>query len=465
MGQTSSASRENRHSVQWFCFSPQKPIVQIEVSSMKPVLAILAICSLLLLGGCGSPAVSLHPLYLDKEKPATETGIEGTWLAEDNSAVDAIGWNIRVDSSGCYQAESEQKNSEANKQKETEIYKICLVRLQEKLFFDEEFISKNIGAAVINANDLGQTTVRGHNVGRLWLEKDMLRVAQITSKWVEQNMPEGQRAMQDKTAIITASTDDLRKFLSEHAEDSSAWSSYAYLCRLGTDCNLRATADRLVRYPDDTEILANSAVFFIGRGDYDKATGLLQHAEQVAPDKPFPHLLLALTRLPRHDFNGIRRELALAQKLDKENPENYDSFFGLSYFLEGNFQEASRIFAKAHTAEKTPTAGPILFNYFALARGGHRKEADAFLAKETARFTGSPEDQVLLLEAAGRVTNPPWSQLGESANKDNTFLYAQNCVVQGDVKAARAALESIVKNSGDDVIQKLMAKAELERLQ
>ena len=277
-------------------------------------------------------------------------------------------------------------------------------------------------------------------------------------------MPEGQRAMQDQTAIITASTDDLRRFLSEHAEDSSAWDSYVYLCRPGTDCKLRATSDRLVRYPDDDEVLGNAAVFFITRDDYAKAAALSQHAIQVAPDKPLPHGLLAAALLPRHDFNGIRRELALAQKLDKENPESYDLFFGFSYFLEGNFQEASRIFTKAHAAEKTPTAGPILFNYFALARGGHRKEADAFLAKETARFTGSPEDQVLLLEAAGRVTNPPWSQLGESANKDNTFLYAQNCVVQGDVKAARAALESIVKNSGDDIIQKLMAKAELERL-
>ena len=431
---------------------------------MKPVLAILAVCSLLLLGGCGSPAVSLQPLYLDKEKPATEAGIEGAWLAEDNSAADINGWNIRVDSSGCYHAESEQQNSEANKPKQTELYKICLVRLQEKLFFDEEFISKNIGGAVVNANDLGPTTVRGHNVGRLWLEKDMLRVAQLTSKWVEQNMPEGQRTMQGQTAIITASTNDLRRLLSARAEDSSAWNSYAYLCRPGTDCKLRATSDRLVRSPDDDDVLGNAAVFFITRDDYDKAAALAQHAIQVAPDKPLPHGLLAATLLPRHDFNGIRRELALAQKLDKENPENYDSFFGLSYFLEGNFQEASRIFAKAHAAEKTPTAGPILFNYFALARGGHRKEADAFLARETARFTGSPEDQVLLLEAAGRVTNPPWSQLDESANKDNKFLYAQNCVVQGDVKAARAALESIVKNSGDDVIQKLMAKAELERL-
>ena len=433
---------------------------------MKPVLAILAICSLLFLGGCGSPAVSLHPLYMEKEKPATEAGIEGAWLAEDSNASGADRWDVAVDADGCYHARSQQQNAEANKPKQTELHNICLVRLQEKLFFDSELLTKDFGATAVSVNDLGITVVRGHIVGRLWLvDKDMLRVARLTSSWAEKNMPESQRAMQGQTAIITASTDDLRKFLSEHAVDDSIWDSYAYLCRLGVDCKLRATADRLVRYPDDDDVLRDAAVVFVTRGDYDKATGLLQHAAQVAPDKAATHGMLALALLPRHDFTGIRRELAQAQKLDKENPENYDLFFGLSYFLEGNFQEASRIFAKVHATEKTPTAGPILFNYFSLARGGHRKEADAFLAKETARFVGSPDDQLLLLQAAGRVTNPPWAQLGDKANKDNTFLYAENCVVQGDLKAAGAALETIINNAGDDIIQKLMAKAELERLQ
>ena len=433
---------------------------------MKPVLAILAIYSLLFLGGCGSPAVSLHPLYMEKEKPATEKGIEGAWLAEDSNASDANRWDVAVEADGCYHARSQQQNTEANKPKQTELHNICLVHLRENLFFDSELLTKDFGATAVSANDLGISIVRGHIVGRLWLVgNDMLRVARLSSTWVEKNMPENQRTMQGKTAIITASTDDLRRFLLEHTADDSLWDSSAYLCRPGVDCKLRATDDRLVRHPDDDDVLRDAAIVFVTRGDYAKATGLLQHAAQVAPDKAATHGMLALALLPRHDFTGIRRELAQAQRLDKENPEDYDVFFGLSYFLEGNFQEASRIFAKAHASEKTPTAGLILFNYFSLARGGHRKEADAFLAKETARFVGSPEDQLLLLQAAGRVTNPPWAQLGDSVNKDNAFLYAQNCVVQGDLKAARTAFEAIVNNAGDDIIQKLMAKAELDRLQ
>jgi Flp pilus assembly protein TadD len=447
-------------------FSAHKIHSSNEVSFMKPVLAILAFCCLLFLGGCGRPAVSLHPLYLEKEKPATETGIEGAWLAEEENDSVAGRLEVTAENDGCYHAHSQQQSAEANKPRQSELHHICLVRLQEKLFFDSELLTKDFAGTAVSANEFQPTMIHGHIVGRFWLvDKDVLRVARLSSAWVEKNLPESQRTMQGQTAIISASTADLRKFLSEHAMDDSVWDSYAYLCRSGVDCTLRATSDRLVRYPDDDEVLGNAAAFFIGRGDNDKATGILQHATQVAPDKPFPHMLLAVALLPKHDFAGIRRELAQAQKLDKENPENYDSLFGLSYFLEGNFQEASRSFTKAHAAEKTPTASPILFNYFALARGGHRKEAEAFLAKETARFVGSQEDQLLLLEAAGRVTNPPWAQMGESTNKDKMFLYAENCVVQGDVKAARAALESIVNNAGDDIIQKLMAKSELEHLQ
>ncbi|HZI57123.1 MAG TPA: hypothetical protein VFF39_10130, partial [Verrucomicrobiae bacterium] len=167
---------------------------------MKPVLAILAICSLLLLGGCGSPAVSLHPLYLDKEKPATEAGIEGTWLAEDGNTSGADRWEVSAESTGCYHAEGRQKSTKETKPGQTEFHRICLVRLQEKLFFDAEFLSKDFGATVVSTSDLGPTTLRGHSVGRLWLEKDMLRVARLTSQWAEKNMPESQRAMQGQTA-------------------------------------------------------------------------------------------------------------------------------------------------------------------------------------------------------------------------------------------------------------------------
>jgi hypothetical protein len=103
-------------------------------------------------------------------------------------------------------------------------------------------------------------------------------------------------------------------------------------------------------------------------------------------------------------------------------------------------------------------------NYLSLARGGRRKEADAYLARESARFTGSADDHVLLLEAAGRVTNPPWARLADDQKNDYLFAYAEYCIVQGDLKSARAALEHIMNKPGDDLINQVAAKIELNRL-
>lgn len=108
---------------------------------MKPALAILAIYSLLVLTGCASPAASINPLYLDKEKPATEAGFEGAWLSEDQTSSDAARWEVTPEPDGCYHARVQKQNTEATKPKETELYRICLVQLQGKLFFDSVLLT------------------------------------------------------------------------------------------------------------------------------------------------------------------------------------------------------------------------------------------------------------------------------------------------------------------------------------
>jgi Flp pilus assembly protein TadD len=332
------------------------------------------------------------------------------------------------------------------------------------LFFDSELLTKQMGGESVSPNDLGESVVRAHVVGRIWLQKDFLRVARLDSDWVEKNTPEGFRVMQGKWAVITASTADLRKLLLEHADDDAMWGGFAYLCRAGVDCAALANADRLARYPDDADVLQKAAGFYLGRGEYDKSVEAMRHAVQVAPNGAGNHSYLALTLAGKGDLAGARRELLQAQQLDKDDPESYDAVIALAYYLEGNYQEASRLAVKLHTTEKKPSAGPILMNYFSLARGGRRKEADAYLARESARFNGSADDHLLLLEAAGRVTNPPWARLADDQKNDDLFAYAQYCIVQGDLKSARAALEHIMKKPGDDVINQVVAKTELNRL-
>jgi Flp pilus assembly protein TadD len=347
----------------------------------------------------------------------------------------------------------------------TERYNTCLVRLQDKLFFDSELRTKQIGGERVSPNDLGVSVVRAHVIGRIWLQKDVMRVARMDSDWVEKNTPEGFRVMQGTSAVITASTAELRKVLQEHGDDDAMWRGFAYLCRPDVDCAARANADRLARYPEDVDVLQKAASFYLGRGENDKAVEMMRHAVQLAPDKPVGHAYLALTLAAKGDLAGTRRELLQAQQLDKEDHDSYDVFVGMAYYLEGNYQEASRIFTRMHATEKKPSAGPVLMNYFSLARAGRRKEADAYLAKESARFNGSAEDHLLLLEATGRVTNPPWASMAADQHNDDLFMYAEYCLVQGDLKSARTAFEYIVNKPGDDdLINQVAAKIELDRL-
>jgi Flp pilus assembly protein TadD len=447
--------------VQFPCYSSE---LMNKTRLMQAAASFSLIVLTLAFTGCVNPAVSLRPLQASDEKPVAEPGMEGKWLMDEPSSEEAKNWEISRDANGCYRVQAHKDPARESKIPRTETYSTCLVRMQDKLFFDSELLTKQMGGESVSPSDLGVGVVRAHVIGRLWLQKDVMRVARLDSDWVEKNTPESFRMMQGKSAVITASTADLRKLLLEHGDDDALWGKFAYLCRLEVDCAARANADRLVRRPDDSEVLQKAAGFYLGRGDYDKAVESMRHAVQVAPNDAGNHSYLALTLAGKGDLAGARRELLQAQQLDKDDPESYDAVIALAYYLEGNYQEASRLAVKLRATEKKPSAGPILMNYFSLARGGHRKEADAYLARESARFNGSADDHLLLLEVAGRVTNPPWARLADDQKNGDLFAYAQYCIVQGDLKSARAALEHMMKKSGDDVINEVVAKIELGRL-
>ena len=431
---------------------------------MKAAAALFPIVFALVLTGCTTPAVSLRPLQATDEKPAAEPGMEGKWLRDEPDTGEVKSWEISQDTDGCYKVQGQRDPAGESKIPRTELYTTCLVRLQDKLFFDSELRTKQIGGENVSPNDLGVGVVSAHVIGRIWLQKDVMRVARLDSDWVEKNTSESFRVMQGKWAVVTASTADLRKLLLEHGDDDAVWGKFAYLCRPEVDCAARANADRLARYPDDADVLQKAASFYLGRNENDKAVELMRHAVQTGPEKGFSRAYLALALAAKGDLPGARAELSRAESLDKENLEFYETSIAYAHYLEGNYQEASRMIVRLQATAKESSGGLILMNYFCLARAGHRKEADAYLAKESARFKGSADDHLMLLEAAGRVTNPPWANLSDTHSTDPAFMYAQNCLAHGDAKCARTALEFVAKNSGDNIITQVVARIELDRL-
>jgi tetratricopeptide (TPR) repeat protein len=426
----------------------------------------LALGAVLFLTGCGDPAVSVRPLYVAGEKPVAEPLLGGQWVTDDASSGETQNWIVTAQPDGCYQAEIQSLSSDSKKDTEKEdtreTYRACLVRLQDKLFFDSELLFKNFGRRTVRASDLGQGVTANHLIGRLWVDKDLLRLVRLKAEWVSKDTPEEFREMRGQSALITGSTDRLRQIVAEHADDPGTWTSAVYLCRPSIDCKLHVIEDKLARSPNDADVLEEAGAFYLSRGDYGKGLSLMRRAVDLKPNEASTHGYLALALGYQRDFEGARSQLAVAQKLDKEL--GYQFFIGLSYYLEGKYPEASREFAAFRAGRKDQVAAAILFQYFAMLRAGHTTEGKAMLARETEHFTGTVEDQLLLLQASGRVTDPTWGQLNEDAEGDVILMYAENCLVQGDTKAARAAFKYVLRKPGDDPVNELATRIELDRL-
>ena len=60
-------------------------------------------------------------------------------------------------------------------------------------------------------------------MGRVWLEKDQLEIHLLKDDWVNAQIKEGSFSLshlgENGDLILTGSTDELRKFMQEHAED------------------------------------------------------------------------------------------------------------------------------------------------------------------------------------------------------------------------------------------------------
>jgi hypothetical protein len=67
-----------------------------------------------------------------------------------------------------------------------------------------------------------------HVMGRVWLGKDRLEIHFLKDDWVKEHIKAGSFPLsqlgENGDVILTASTDELRKFMQEHAEDENALS-------------------------------------------------------------------------------------------------------------------------------------------------------------------------------------------------------------------------------------------------
>ncbi len=179
----------------------------------------------ILLNGCG-PSASFFSLYKADDK-AFETGLLGTWKLEKPDPSNPDDRNTRWTF-----AKSEDENFYDFKwgtvgAKGGFLAKARLVRIGSSLFADFE---GDTGNKVMDSIDTMWPfpVMSVHMMGRVWLGKDSLEIHFLKDDWVKARIKAGSFPLshlgENGDLILTASTDELRKFMQEHAEDEDALS-------------------------------------------------------------------------------------------------------------------------------------------------------------------------------------------------------------------------------------------------
>ena len=194
---------------------------------MKRKFASLAVILSLaiLLNGCG-PIACFFSLYKAEDK-AFETGLLGTWKLEKPDPSNPDDKNTRwtfakSDAENFYDFKWGAVGSKGGW-----LAKARLVRMGSNLFADFEGDTDN---KVWDSKDtlMPFPVVSVHMMGRVWLGKDGLEIHFLKDDWVKERIKAGSlplsRLGENGDLILTASTDELRKFMQEHAEDEDALS-------------------------------------------------------------------------------------------------------------------------------------------------------------------------------------------------------------------------------------------------
>src|SRR5215470_104057 len=443
---------------------------------MKYALAVLMFAVICGLAGCmDRPALSVRPLYKTDEKPVAEPRLEGEWtpvnlgdfgLREEKS----IHWTVTAESDGCYQAEYRKKDEKKPDHEWNEFYRVCLVSLDNKLFFDQQLDKKSVEQNMISAEDLAPELAPLHMTGRLWPHQDLIRVKHLKGEWVGHSQPEELQFDVNKFTLFTGSTAQLRQIMTQHSEDPEAMDTAWYLCRPDVDCSVRVADAELALRPNDTEVISGAALIYAGTGDYDKAIALLNGSSELVPAQARAGIrgLVGLVRMRKRDFAGARSEWAAAEKLNTDPQEQGDDalWIGITYFLEGKYGDAHTVFAKLKDPRDSYAAAMrIVLEYASLFRMGRRKQAESFLAGKMASFVGDRDDQLFLLGAAGRINGfSPEHFSDDDLQAGQGVLYALVRLAKDDPKDARVALERSLKTAVKWSPVSLGAEIELERL-
>ena len=162
---------------------------------------------------------SMFPLYTEKDLVFMPE-LLGTWEGEEQGDF----WIFEQSGENAYELTiNESSESEGIKDsEETFIYDTHLVKLGKFLFLDL-FPDERI----IEEYEDEIHMVPTHSIWRIWIEKDVMRLAWLDNEWFEE-MIDGNKiniahVRLEGRVVLTAPTNELQKFVLKYAEDTDAF--------------------------------------------------------------------------------------------------------------------------------------------------------------------------------------------------------------------------------------------------
>jgi hypothetical protein len=178
---------------------------------MKKLSLILPLLILL----CGCFVVALHPLYTEKDV-IFDSKLVGDWR-EDKEEPDI--WKFEKSGESLYRLTILQKEV-------TNIFDARLVKLQTNLFMDLE-LSENARNQIENMGLYGVWLVPGHVFFKVKLDNSKLHLNPLAPDWLKDTLATNPAAVKhenlDKRIILTASTEELQKFVLKYVNDTNAF--------------------------------------------------------------------------------------------------------------------------------------------------------------------------------------------------------------------------------------------------
>jgi hypothetical protein len=180
--------------------------------------------------GCVA-APTLYPLY-DKSVAATDDAIVGRWDGVDqpDAKQEQTAKQKKTDDKNncCWtiQKDGDAYLSLADDADDKQIWvsKLHLLKLGDAMFFDAE----SGDVTYSKTTSVSSPVLKAHGIGRIWIEKDALRIEMLSDDWLRDSAKNGAPELSfvepDKQLIVTATTKQLQVFALKYANDAKVFS-------------------------------------------------------------------------------------------------------------------------------------------------------------------------------------------------------------------------------------------------